>query len=79
MLRKVTKKLVFPFQVENNQFINLTTDVVYSGCTRQTVLTTNATYFRCRGNRNFRTARERWWYIAVSNCQSSKGLKLRYS
>jgi len=65
-------------QIENNQFINLTHEAVYSGCKRHYVKWDNRTVIRCRGSRNFKTARERWWYIAVSNCQSSKGLKLRY-
>lgn len=51
---------------------------MYSGCKRHYVKWDNRTVIRCRGSRNFKTARERWWYIAVSNCQSSKGLKLRY-
>ena len=59
-------------QVENNQFINLTSEVVYSGCQRHRVSLDNTTYFRCRGSRNFKTARERWWFIAVSNCNSAK-------
>ena len=59
-------------QVENNQFINLTHEAVYSGCKRHFVPYDNSTVIRCRGSRNFKTARERWWFIAVSNCQSSK-------
>ena len=64
--------------MENNQFINLTTELAYSGCQRHTLTTTNRTYLRCKGSRNFKTARERWWFVAISNCQSTKGLKLRY-
>jgi len=32
----------------------------------------------CRSNRTFASQRERWWYIAVSNCDSNKGLRLKY-
>lgn len=65
-------------QVENNQFINLTTDTFYSGCRRHFAAADNSSFFRCRGIRNFKTARERWWFLALSNCQSTKGLRLRY-
>ena len=66
------------FQVENNQFINLTTAMVISGCTRRTLNRTGAAArISCKGTRNFNTARERWWFVAVSNCNSTKGLQLR--
>ena len=65
-------------QVENNQFINLTTAMVISGCTRRTLNRTGAAArISCKGTRNFNTARERWWFVAVSNCNSTKGLQLR--
>lgn len=32
----------------------------------------------CSSNRTFSSQRERWWYIAVSNCDSRKGLRLKY-
>jgi hypothetical protein len=36
-----------------------------------------ARYIKCHGTRNFNTARDRWWYVAVSNCNSKKlGLKM---
>lgn len=32
----------------------------------------------CNSVGGFTTARERWWYIAISNCRSNKGLDVRY-
>lgn len=33
---------------------------------------------RCHNAGKFFSARQRWWYIAVSNCGSDKGLNIRY-
>ncbi|CAH4036308.1 unnamed protein product [Pieris brassicae] len=32
----------------------------------------------CHNSRRFRSARERWWFIAISNCDSPKGLDVKY-
>ena len=64
--------------MENNQFINLTAGMVVAGCGRHIDNNTGVSYIRCKGTRNFNTARERWWFISVSNCNSSRGLKLRF-
>ncbi|XP_034235030.1 transmembrane protein 145-like isoform X2 [Thrips palmi] len=32
----------------------------------------------CHSVRRFRSARERWWFLAISNCNATKGLNLRY-
>ncbi|XP_026754438.1 transmembrane protein 145-like [Galleria mellonella] len=32
----------------------------------------------CHNSRRFRSARERWWFIAISNCDSPKGLDVHY-
>ncbi|XP_068685269.1 transmembrane protein 145-like [Montipora foliosa] len=60
----------------NNQIINLTTSYIWSGCNEQEVL--GSKHLICDGDRNFRSSRERWWYIALSNCQSTKGLQVKY-
>ncbi|PFX15240.1 Transmembrane protein 145 [Stylophora pistillata] len=60
----------------NNQVVNLTTSYVWSGCEKKQLL--NKTYLECIGDRRFVSSRERWWYIAVSNCKSTKGLLLKY-
>lgn len=52
--------------------------MIVSGCHRENESEADGTrYIRCRGTRNFNTARDRWWYVAVSNCDSAKGLKMR--
>ena len=35
-------------------------------------------YIHCKGSRNFNTARDRWWFVAVSNCNSTKGMQISY-
>lgn len=53
--------------------------MVVSGCS---VLDFNNSFInpliKCEGTRNFNTARDRWWFVAISNCNSSKGLQLKY-
>lgn len=55
----------------NNSLVNMTT-----------MTTTNPEKGRiiieCRSNRTFASTRERWWFIAISNCDSKKGLRLKY-
>ena len=62
---------------ENNQFINLTTKVYHSNCFKEMDSTSQKEYIRCNGTRNFNTAKERWCYFTVSNCNSTKGLQLQ--
>lgn len=35
-------------------------------------------YVTCRNIGGFTSSRERWWYIAISNCGSGKGLDIKY-
>ncbi|XP_020621574.1 transmembrane protein 145-like [Orbicella faveolata] len=60
----------------NNQVVNLTTNYIWSGCTKKEKL--SMTHLDCNGDRRFVSNRERWWYLAISNCDSSKGLFLNY-
>ncbi|XP_063601279.1 transmembrane protein 145-like [Penaeus indicus] len=62
---------------ENNQFINLTLVSINSECEVIRHPGDKATY-HCKGSRSFRSVRERWWFIAISNCDSTRGLELRY-
>ena len=73
---QVLNHIIIIMQVENNQFVNLTTDMAVAGCSRYVRNHTGKGYIKCKGTRNFNTARERWWFVAVSNCNSSTGLQL---
>jgi hypothetical protein len=35
-------------------------------------------YVSCHNAGGFTSARQRWWYIALANCGSRKGLEVRY-
>lgn len=63
--------------INHNQIINLTRDYEYSGCEERHIynednVTLNSTVVDCSYYRYFESARERWWFIAVSNCNSKK-------
>ncbi|XP_077967846.1 transmembrane protein 145-like [Styela clava] len=53
---------------EDHQIINLTTRSAWSGC--KTNNKTGKKMLQCSGGRSFRTLHERWWYIAISNCEA---------
>uniref|UniRef100_A0A0N4ZAY0 GpcrRhopsn4 domain-containing protein n=1 Tax=Parastrongyloides trichosuri TaxID=131310 RepID=A0A0N4ZAY0_PARTI len=39
----------------------------------------NDTWYNCSGSKKFISARPRWWYFAIGNCNSTRGLYLEYS
>ncbi|KAK3697932.1 hypothetical protein QZH41_013012 [Actinostola sp. cb2023] len=60
----------------NNQVINLTLSYIWSGCNLETI--NKVKTLVCKGDRKFLSIRARWWYIALSNCQSKDGLNVKY-
>uniref|UniRef100_A0A7E4UQ99 GpcrRhopsn4 domain-containing protein n=1 Tax=Panagrellus redivivus TaxID=6233 RepID=A0A7E4UQ99_PANRE len=38
----------------------------------------NQTWYNCTGSRSFFSMRPRWWFMAIGNCDSLKGLYLEY-
>ncbi|ODM91820.1 Transmembrane protein [Orchesella cincta] len=40
--------------------------------------TVTSTKLVCTAKRNFRSARERWWFITVSSCNNTRGLDVKY-
>lgn len=52
----------------NNQIISLSTLYTWSGC--KEVTENGVTKVKCVGGRTFRSSRERWWFIAISRCDT---------
>lgn len=62
----------------NNQEITLLPNTDASGCVRKTI--DGVEKYNCTEERKFVSARERWWYIAVSHCMplTPVGISLKY-
>ncbi|CAG2120020.1 unnamed protein product, partial [Medioppia subpectinata] len=70
---------------DNNQIISLTNFTTQiksthaSGCGEyREKYDNNTVWYRCTHYRKFHSYRERWWFIALDNCRSTQGLRLRY-
>jgi hypothetical protein len=58
-----------------NQVINLTAVEpirLLSGCVFHNSTQNKTGWLRCHNIRKFRSARERWWFLAISNCNATK-------
>ncbi|XP_072329709.1 transmembrane protein 145-like [Scyliorhinus torazame] len=58
-----------------NHLLNLTHSFLLSGC--QMVETNDLNYTDCQKKINIHSARERWWFLALSNCRGG-GINLEY-
>ena len=56
---------------ENHTKIYLTKRSYMAEC-RVERLEGDVSHYHCRGKNHFISARDRWWFIAVSNCESSE-------
>uniref|UniRef100_A0A4W3I558 Uncharacterized protein n=1 Tax=Callorhinchus milii TaxID=7868 RepID=A0A4W3I558_CALMI len=61
--------------IEKNQLFNLTQSFPLSGC--QVMEENGINYTDCQRGLGFKSARERWWFLAVSNCMGG-GIRLDY-
>ncbi|GCC38704.1 hypothetical protein chiPu_0017220 [Chiloscyllium punctatum] len=60
----------------NSQLLNLTQSFLLSGC--QLVETNGINYTDCQRRLNVHSARERWWFLAISNCKGG-GITMEYT
>ncbi|KAJ4444911.1 hypothetical protein ANN_06710, partial [Periplaneta americana] len=62
-----------------HQVVNLTVETrLSSGCIFRNDSQTKRALITCHSVRRFRSARERWWFLAISNCNATKGLNVWY-
>lgn len=60
------------------QIVSLSPHSAYTGITGCLFTNENRTEVRCNSYREFRSSRPRWWFIAISECHSDKGLNISY-
>uniref|UniRef100_A0AAF5DLE4 GpcrRhopsn4 domain-containing protein n=1 Tax=Strongyloides stercoralis TaxID=6248 RepID=A0AAF5DLE4_STRER len=65
----------------NNQIVPMITSNVtnYYGADCEIITVFNSTWYNCSGSKRFISARPRWWFFAIGNCNSTHGLYLEYS
>lgn len=63
------------FGPNSSQIIKLTSDTI--NCTKISI--NEVEYLQCICIAEFKTSRERWWFLAAANCKSNKGLDLYYN
>ncbi|KAG8192661.1 hypothetical protein JTE90_009691 [Oedothorax gibbosus] len=64
--------------IPNGQLIAMNESTFRSGCFDSEDPALEGGWIHCHSKRTFQSRRERWWFIAISNCDSNKGLYLRY-
>ncbi|KAK2170992.1 hypothetical protein NP493_1119g00060 [Ridgeia piscesae] len=62
---------------ERHQVIYLNIAQQFSGCILNTTIP-SAHFYRCQNSRKFSSSRARWWYFVLADCDSNKGLRLKY-
>nr|XP_022906851.1 transmembrane protein 145-like [Onthophagus taurus] len=67
------------FTENYDDFNNISSKIVIKRAvpTRNTKIKNNR-LITCRNARRFRSSRERWWFVAISNCKGRKGIDVKY-
>lgn len=65
------------FSSNSSQIIKLNAD--QPNCKLKNKSDNGFKHLECNYIAEFKTSRERWWFLAAANCDSSKGLDLHYN